>query len=85
MSVVLNAKQTTKGAGNFTAMEEYGLDQLMVFQTDTSLADSSGRVLAGLSVVTLAWVLTLNALLSMSMSTLGSAGGHETMVPAVGW
>lgn len=81
MSVVLNAKQTTSGAGNFTALQEFGLDQLMVFQTDTSLPDSSGRVLAGLSLVTLAWVLVLNTLLS----SLGSAGERETVVPAMGW
>lgn len=80
VSVILNAEETAKGAGNFTAMQEYGLDQLMVFQTDTSLEDSSGRVLSGLSLVTLAWVLLLNTLLT----TLGSAQ-HETLVPALGW
>lgn len=79
MSVVLNAKSTPAGQGNFTAMEEFGLDQIMVFQTDTSLEDSSGRVLAGLSLVTLAWVFLLNTLLS----TLGSGGERETVVPAL--
>lgn len=81
MSVILSAKSTVNGQANFTAMEEFGLDQIMVFQTDTSLPDSSGRVLAGLSLVTLAWVFLLNTLLS----TLGSAGEHEAVVPALGW
>lgn len=83
MSVVLNAKETENGMANFTAMQEFGLDEIMIFQTDTSLPDSSGRVLAGLSLVTLAWVFVLNTLLA----TLGSAAGdqHGTTVPALGW
>lgn len=84
VSVVLNAKQTADGAGNFTAMEEFGLHQMMVFQTDTSLPDSSARVVAGLSLVTLAWVLLLNTLLSTTVA-VGAAGERETVIPALGW
>eukprot|EP00903_Cladosiphon_okamuranus_P010268 g9722.t1 len=81
VTVVLIADETIRGEADFTAMKEFGLNQIMVFQTDTSLEDSSGRILAGLSLVTLAWVFMLNTLLS----TLGSAGERETVVPALGW
>lgn len=65
-------------------MESYGLDQIMVFQTDTTQDDSSARILAGLSVVTLTWLILFNTLFSALSSA--SADHHGIgAIPALGW
>lgn len=83
VTLVLSAKNTTNGASNYTAMAEVGLEELVVFQTDTTQPDSSARVLAGLSLVSLTWLVLFNTLLA----SIGSMTGvqRETVVPTLGW
>ena len=85
MTLILAAKNTTKGSGNYTLLQETGQDQIVVFQTDSTQADSGARALAkGLSLVSVACLILFNTLLS---SLTGSAPGaqHETVVPTGGW
>ena len=65
-------------------MVAYGLDQIMVFQTDTTQDDSSARLLAGLSVVTLTWLILFNTLFSALSSASANNNGNGA-VPALGW
>ena len=65
-------------------MEFYGLDQVMVFQTDTTQEDSGAKLLAGLSVVTLTWLILINTL----FSALSYADTHhigQATIPSLGW
>ncbi len=85
MTLVLAAKDTTKGSANYTELIETGQDRIVVLQTDSTQADSSARaaLARGLSMVTVACLILFNTFLS----SLGSAGTqqHETVVPTVGW
>lgn len=64
VTLILSAKPHRDS--NITLLEEYGLDQIVVFQTDTTQPDSSGRLLlAKLSAATLAAVVLVNMVLSV--------------------
>lgn len=64
VTLILSAKPHRDS--NITALEVYGLDQLVVFQTDTTQPDSGGRLLlVRLSAATLAAVVLVNMVLSV--------------------
>ncbi|CAM9151049.1 unnamed protein product [Ectocarpus sp. 12 AP-2014] len=87
VTVVVIAKESTNPASNYTTMAEYGLDQVVVFQTDTTQPGNGARVLAGLSLMSLSWLILFNTL----MASLGATSGgtkatmREAVVPATGW
>ncbi|CAN0436751.1 unnamed protein product [Pylaiella littoralis] len=83
LTLILSAKNTTQGADIFTTMTEFGLDRIVILQTDSAQPDSSARVLAGLSLMTLTWLMLFNVLLSSVASTTGWQ--TETAVPSLGW
>lgn len=83
MTLVLSAKNSTKGASNYTTLAQWGQEELVVFQTDTTQPDNAARVLAGLSLMTITWVILFNTL----FASLGASGAqqHEAVVPTLGW
>ncbi|CAM9143160.1 unnamed protein product [Ectocarpus fasciculatus] len=89
VTLVLVAKESPNPASNYTTMASYGLDQVVVFQTDTTQEDSgAARVLAGLSLMSLSWLILFNTLMaSLGATSAGTqaAATRETMVPATGW
>lgn len=85
VTVILSAKNTTKGASNFTAMAEFGLDEIVVFQTDTTQPDNSARVLAGMPLMTITSLVVFNTLLASIGSTSGAQHETEVSVPTLGW
>lgn len=81
VTLILSAKENKNA--DVAALEAYGLDQVMVFQTDTTQEDSSARVLAGLSLVTLTWLIVFNTLFAMlGPDRVQSA---QQSIPALGW
>ena len=80
--MILSADERTNA--NYTEMIEYDLDQIVVFQTDTTLPDNSAqKLLASLSLASLAWVVILNVLLAASGREVWLPGRQG--FPALGW
>ncbi|CAM9868929.1 unnamed protein product [Scytosiphon promiscuus] len=84
VTLVLSAKDTTKGATNYTELVEWGQEEIVVFQTDTTQPDNAARVLAGLSLMTITWVILFNTLFA-SLGASGAQQQHEAVVPTLGW
>lgn len=82
VTLIVSAKENNRVDNS--VMESYGLDQIMVFQTDTTQDDSSARLLAGLSVVTLTWLILFNTLFSALSSANANHHGNGA-IPALGW
>lgn len=87
VTVVVVADESSKANSNYTTMAAYGLDELIVFQTDTTQPDNGARVLAGLSLMSLTWLILFNTLMASLGATSGGAQAatRETVVPATGW
>lgn len=50
---------------NISVMQDYGLDEAVVFQTDTTQPDSGApKLLTSFSVVSLVWLAILNMVLA---------------------
>lgn len=83
VTLVLSAKDSSKGASNYTELVEWGQEEIVVFQTDTTQPDNAARVLAGLSLMTITWVMLFNTL----FASFGATGAqqHEAFVPTLGW
>lgn len=81
VTLILTAREHR--LADLTEMEKYGLNEVVVFQTDTTQEDSSARVFAGLSLVTLSWLIIINTLFA-AFATGGVHHGQEP-IPALGW
>lgn len=83
MTLILSATDTTQGHANFTELADFGQEHVVVFQTDTTQAENTGKVLAGLSGVALTWLILFNTL----FATLGSDNAQQGQQanPALGW
>lgn len=83
--VTLIVEATASDSANYTIMQEYGLGEVVVFQTDTTQADNSARVMAGLSLLTLTWVMLLNTIFTSLGSSAADDDGRHGAVPTLGW
>lgn len=79
ITLILTARESRLTSMTISVMQEYGLDEVVIFQTDTTQPDSGGQQL-----LTSSWLVVLNMLLA-------SAGAYAALwcgtqfPPTFGW